>query len=98
MLNPAAIENFKKRLRGSLPAPADQDYDMARRVWNGMIDKRPGLIAQCSATGDVVACIEFARAQSVPISARRSHHIWCSDAVAGRTRVGHCRLLLRPAE
>ena len=50
MLKPASIKDFKKRLRGSLLAPTDPDYEVARRVWNGMIDKRPALIAQCGAT------------------------------------------------
>jgi hypothetical protein len=45
MPRPEAIEDFKQRLRGSLLAPADPNYDVARRVWNGMIDKRPALIA-----------------------------------------------------
>jgi hypothetical protein len=81
MLKPAAIEDFKKRLRGSLLAPADQDYDAARRVWNGMIDKRPALIARCSATDDVVACIEFARAENVPISVRGGGHSFAGKAV-----------------
>jgi len=80
-LKPAAIEDFKKRLRGSLLAPADQNYDVARSVWNGMIDKRPALIAQCSATADVVACIEFARAENVPISVRGGGHSFAGKAV-----------------
>jgi FAD binding domain/Berberine and berberine like len=81
MLRPAAIADFKKRLRGTLLAPADPNYDVARRVWNGMIDKRPALIAQCSATSDVVACIEFARAESVPVSVRGGGHSFAGKAV-----------------
>jgi hypothetical protein len=81
MLKPAAIEDFKKRLRGSLLAPGNQNYEIARRVWNGMIDKRPALIAQCSATSDVVACIEFARAENVPISVRGGGHSFAGKAV-----------------
>jgi FAD/FMN-containing dehydrogenase len=81
MLKPSAIDDLKKRLRGSLLAPADPNYDVARRVWNGMIDKRPALIAQCSATSDVVACIEFARAESVPVSVRGGGHSFAGKAV-----------------
>jgi FAD/FMN-containing dehydrogenase len=81
MLKPASIQDFKKRLRGSLLAPADQNYDVARRVWNGMIDKRPALIAQCGTTDDVVACIEFARAEDVPISVRGGGHSFAGKAV-----------------
>jgi FAD/FMN-containing dehydrogenase len=81
MLKPASIQDFKKRLRGSLLTPADQNYDVARSVWNGMIDKRPALIAQCSATADVVACMEFARAENVPISVRGGGHSFAGKAV-----------------
>jgi FAD/FMN-containing dehydrogenase len=81
MLKPDAIRDFKKRLRGPLLAPADPDYDTARRVWNGMIDKRPALIAQCSATDDVVACVEFARAENVSISIRGGGHSFAGKAV-----------------
>src|SRR5579862_3177674 len=49
----AAIRDFRASLKGSLLAPADEDYEAARHVWNGMINKHPALIARCADTADV---------------------------------------------
>ena len=43
----AAVEAFQASLRGELLHPSDPGYDDARKVWNGMIDRRPALIARC---------------------------------------------------
>jgi hypothetical protein len=48
-------------LRGQLIRPADADYDSVRQVWNGMVDKRPALIARCAGVADVVAAVRFGR-------------------------------------
>jgi hypothetical protein len=63
MLTTAAIGDLKRQLRGTLLSSADSEYDAARQVWNGMIDKRPALIARCAGSQDVVACVKFARDQ-----------------------------------
>jgi FAD/FMN-containing dehydrogenase len=81
MLTDAAIGDLKRRLCGVLLAPDDGDYDTSRKVWNGMIDRRPALIAKCSAASDVVACVEFARAHTVPISVRGGGHNFAGKAV-----------------
>ena len=39
------VETFKSKLRGELCLPGDSGYDEARTIWNGMIDRRPGLVA-----------------------------------------------------
>jgi FAD/FMN-containing dehydrogenase len=61
-------------LRGELLRPGHDDYDAARVLWNGMIDKRPGLIAQVVEVDDIVACVEFARTHSVPLAIRGGGH------------------------
>jgi hypothetical protein len=48
MLNENAIAEFKANLRGRLIKPGDKDYDEARKVHNGMIHKKPRLIARCA--------------------------------------------------
>ena len=45
--DPEAVQEFKGRLRGALISPNDPEYDSARKIYNGMIDKRPALIARC---------------------------------------------------
>ena len=60
-LQPAALEQLRASLRGRLIAPSDGEYAEARKVYNGMIDKRPALIACCNDVADVIAAVNFAR-------------------------------------
>ena len=55
------IADFQQNLRGRLIQPSDADYDAARTLYNGMIDKRPRLIARCVDVGDVITAVNFAR-------------------------------------
>ena len=61
-------------LRGRPPHPGDGGYDEARAVFNGMIDRRPAMIAVCGTTDDVVAAVNFAREQGLPISVYGGGH------------------------
>ncbi|NMO88954.1 FAD-binding oxidoreductase [Actinomycetospora sp. TBRC 11914] len=61
-------------LRGELITPADQAYDEARAVYNAMIDKRPGAIARCRDTADVVTAVRFAREHGLRIAVRGGGH------------------------
>src|SRR3954468_21274685 len=60
--------------RGELIAPRDPGYDDARALHNGMIDKRPALIARCVDAADVQAAIRYARSQDLPIAIRSGGH------------------------
>jgi FAD/FMN-containing dehydrogenase len=68
------IAEFKQSLRGSLVLPNDADYERARAVWNGMVDKRPAIIAYCVNPADVVSALGFARRQKVSVSVRSGGH------------------------
>ena len=61
MLDAEAVSGFKYRLRGELLRPEDTGYDEARTVWNGMTDKRPGLIVRCAGPSDVIKAVNLAR-------------------------------------
>ena len=66
--------------------PADADYAEACRIWNGMIERRPALVVRPRDSGDVIACVGFARDSGVPLSVRSAgHHIagtaLCADGV-----------------
>ncbi|MGH7354325.1 MAG: FAD-binding oxidoreductase, partial [Candidatus Rokuibacteriota bacterium] len=74
MLTPSAREHFRSSLRGSVLTPADPAYDDTRRIFNAMIDHRPALIARCAGAADVGACVQFARAQGLQVSARGGGH------------------------
>src|SRR5262245_52051735 len=69
-LDQAAIATLRKLLRGPLLQPADPGYDEARTIWNAMITKRPALIARVSGSADVIACVNFARENGLPLSVR----------------------------
>ena len=60
-MNSGTIGRLQERIRGELVQPADAAYDAARKVYNGMIDKRPRLIARCADVADVMAAVEFGR-------------------------------------
>jgi FAD/FMN-containing dehydrogenase len=72
-LNQDAVAGYRKQQSATL-APGDAGYDEARAVWNGMIDRRPGLIVRCSSTSDVVEAVNFAREQGSPIAVRGGGH------------------------
>ena len=57
------VSTFQQSLRGRLIGPSDVDYDAARVLYNGMMDKRPRLIARCVAVADVIAAVNFGRDQ-----------------------------------
>src|SRR5271170_2773365 len=61
VLSRKAIADLQSGLRGTLYKPDRTGYDDARRIWNGMIDKRPALIVACADVGDVVRAVNFAR-------------------------------------
>src|SRR5260370_41083307 len=59
-LEETAIQDLVSHLRGTLLRPGDADYEQALRVYNGMIDKRPALIARGKDVADVIAAVNFA--------------------------------------
>src|SRR5260370_29275576 len=61
-------------LRGSITASGDPGYDEARKVYNGMIDKRPRLIARCVDAADVIAAVNFWREQGLLLAIRGGGH------------------------
>lgn len=73
-LTDSAIAQFVQRIEGAVIQPGDADFERARRVWNGMIDKHPALIARCASVDDVVAAIEFARAHELIVAVRGGGH------------------------
>src|SRR5262245_60220739 len=62
------------RLRGTLIRPGDADFDTARAVWNGMIDRRPAMIVRPAGAEDVIATVNFARESGLPLAVRGGGH------------------------
>jgi len=61
MVTEAAVSEFKSKLRGQLLGAGDEGYETARKVYNGMIDRRPRWIARCFNVADVISSVQFAR-------------------------------------
>jgi FAD/FMN-containing dehydrogenase len=76
------LRALSQALAGELVAPGDPTYDTARRVWNGLIDKRPGLIVRCAREADVVAAVQFARDHDLQLCVRAGGHNVAGRAVA----------------
>ena len=73
-LNEKTVGAFKSELKGNLILPDDKTYKKERLVWNGMIDKRPAMIANCVDDQDVVASVNFARIHNLVLSVRGGGH------------------------
>lgn len=78
----AAIAGLATSLRGRVLLEDDDGYDTARTLWNGMIDRRPALIARCLGVADVVACVDFPREQGVLVSVKSGGHSIAGLALA----------------
>jgi FAD/FMN-containing dehydrogenase len=74
MLNETTIDHFRANLRGSLIQPLDPDFDEARKVYNGMIDRYPTLIARCVDVADVITALNFGRDNDLRIAVRGGGH------------------------
>src|SRR5262245_44870074 len=74
MLEDATIQAFRAELRGPLLSAGHASYDDTRKVWNGMIDRRPALIARCAGVADVVAAVRFACTHKLLVSVRGGGH------------------------
>jgi FAD/FMN-containing dehydrogenase len=70
----AAVEAFRAGLRGELLRPGDDGYDEARWVWNGMVNRRPALIARCAGVADVIGAVDFARTHNLLTAVRGGGH------------------------
>jgi FAD/FMN-containing dehydrogenase len=81
MLDSTALEDLSGGFRGALIRPGDTGYESARRVWNGMIDRRPQVIARCTGVADVKAAITFAREHELLTAVRGGGHNVAGNAV-----------------
>jgi FAD/FMN-containing dehydrogenase len=77
----AVIAKLGEALRGPLIGRGDARFDTARRIWNGCIDRRPLLIAQCADVADIVACVRFARDHALPLAVRGRGHACAGTAL-----------------
>jgi FAD/FMN-containing dehydrogenase len=73
-LSISAVETLREHFQEQLLLAGDPAYDEARQLFNAMIDKKPALIARCSTTADVIACVHFARQEDLAVAIRGGGH------------------------
>lgn len=76
-----AVESLRSSFAGALLLPGEEGYESARRIWNGMIDKRPAVIARCTSADDVVAAVNFAREKGMVVAVRAGGHSFPGHSV-----------------
>ena len=74
MFETSRIEALRTGLAGEVMLPADTGYEECRKVFNSMHDKRPGVIARCASTADVVSAVNFAREHKLVVAVRSGGH------------------------
>ncbi|MEJ2604019.1 MAG: FAD-binding oxidoreductase [Gammaproteobacteria bacterium] len=80
-LEKAAVREFGEALRGPVLVGGDPGYDIARKIWNGMHDKHPALIARCADASDVSKAVSFARERGLLLAVRGGGHSWPGKSV-----------------
>ncbi len=78
---PSLVDRWQNRFEGQLLALDHPDYNTARHIWNGMIERNPALIARCKSPADVAKAIQIARAEGLRISVRGGGHGVAGNAV-----------------
>jgi FAD/FMN-containing dehydrogenase len=73
-LSDALVNELRAALRGSLVLPGAEQYEQARHVWNGNIDRRPALIVRCAGVADVIAAVNFGRTNHLVLAVRGGAH------------------------
>lgn len=79
-----AVSELQPILKGKILAEGNDGYDTERKVWNGMIDRRPAVIAQCLTSNDVVQSVKFAKDNNLVISVRGGGHNVTGNAVCDK--------------
>lgn len=81
MINPetvsfddASLADLRASFKGQIIGSADRGYDEVRKIWNGSIDRRPGLIVRCSEVADVMSAVRFAGARELLTAVRGGGH------------------------
>ena len=74
LIDRSAVDELEASFGGELVRPGDGGYDEHRKVWNGSIDRRPGLIARCTGVADVRHAVRFAREHELLVAVRGGGH------------------------
>ena len=76
-----AAETLRSAVEGAVLRPGDDGFEQARRIWNGMIDRVPGLIVRCASPSDVQRCVAFARDHELLVAVKGGGHSFSGKSV-----------------
>jgi FAD/FMN-containing dehydrogenase len=68
------IDGLKSIVKGPILLPNTPEYDEARAIWNGMFDKKPALIVQCTSISDILECVYFAKTYEMQLAVKGGGH------------------------
>ncbi|HKN19094.1 MAG TPA: FAD-dependent oxidoreductase, partial [Dissulfurispiraceae bacterium] len=75
------LQEFESVMPGKIVCPGDEGYEVARKVWNGMIDRHPSLILYCAGVEDIRRAVDFARTNNLLVAVRSGGHNVAGNAV-----------------
>ena len=77
----ASLRELGEAVKGPVLLPSDAGYDSARRIWNGMHDKRPAVIARCADADDIRQAVDWGRESGILVAVRGGGHSWPGKSV-----------------
>jgi FAD/FMN-containing dehydrogenase len=77
----ALLARIREKAQGDVLTPEDDGYNEVRKIWNGMIDRKPALIIRCQSVGDVQLAVNTAREANIPVAIRGGGHNVSGNAV-----------------
>src|SRR5947208_6442584 len=92
-ISDTAVGELASRFSGELVRPGDDSYDSARKIFNGMIDRKPALIARARTTADLAATVRFAVAAELPLAVRGGGHAIAGFSMIDDAIVADCSLM-----
>jgi FAD/FMN-containing dehydrogenase len=81
VIQATSVAKLNENFKGEILLPGDDGYDSARKIWNGMFDKKPAIITRCINTNDVKIAVDFARDQNLLVSVKGGGHNSAGNAV-----------------
>jgi len=81
LIDTTSIVEFSGKLRGELFYPGYNGYESARKIWNGIIDRKPGVIVRCIGPSDVVEAVNFAKSNNLLVAVKGGGHNVAGNAV-----------------
>lgn len=80
-INAGIVQDLCTEFRGQVLLPGDDEYDEARTVYNGMIDRRPAIIVRPTGVADVMLAVDFARVHELLVAVKGGGHNIAGNAV-----------------